>query len=213
MARGPSFTKSDFMRAIRGDSQAQEPQQSGSADAWITELWEDDKRLSSYGHIPTIAARLGCSEQTVRNYAKRKIKGELTKQAVTIQAAIETERQLGFVVRAEFDAGLISDARIGLRANVKLLDVQSIKFALERLDKEHFAARSEMTGADGQNLFDDEARRALAELGQMLDDMGRDPSEAMIDAVNSLKAKLAAIKNRGKPDADDNTFSTERGDD
>lgn len=207
MAGKQSYTKSEVLRAIRADPDAPKAPPSTNDDASILAGWQDDKRFSSYGHIPTIAARLGCSEQTVRNYVNKTIAGELTKKAQDIRAAIEAERQLGFLHRAEFHYELIRDAEKGLHTNVKLLDTPSIRFVLERLDKAHYASRSEMTGADGENLFDDDAQRALAELGQMLDDLGQNPSETMIDAVNAMKSRLEAIKNKGK----DNTPSIERG--
>jgi hypothetical protein len=213
VANKPKFTKGVLLRAIRGDPTQAKPTSNQDDDAWIADLWVDDPRVSSYGHIPTIAARLGCTEQTVRNYANRrnKITGQLTRQAKDIQAAIDAEFTLGLERRADFHTELIRDAERALHENVKLLDTPSIRFALERLDKGHYAVRSEMTGADGKNLFDDEARQALAELGELLDNMGQNPSTTLIDAVNAMKAKLAEIKNKGKPDGEDKPLSTERG--
>ena len=284
MVNKAKYTKSDVLRAIQGNPQAEIIAKSKGDDAWLKDLWLDDLRVSSYGHIPTIAKRLKCSDQTVRNYANQRKRlpeyrilidllkdirlairdsdsrvyelikdvvginqnnrfrisdaienlligladpaaklppllsaiknkiinytwGDFTKQAIDIQTAIADEKERGMIVRADFHIELIRDAEKALHTNIKLMDTASIKFALERLDKLNYAARSEMTGAGGKNLYDDKASKALDELWQMLDDMGKDPSEALIDAVKSMKAKLAAYKDKGK----DNTHSRELG--
>ena len=284
MGNKDKFTKSDVLRAIRGNPEAEIVAKTKGDDAWLKDLWLDDLRMSSYGHIPSIAKRLKCSDQTVRNYAsarerlpeyrvlldtlkqirtairdsdgrvyelvkklseinqnnrflmsdvienllndledpgakfppllaaiKRKIIsntwGEFTKQALDIQSAIEKEKDRGMAVRADFHIELIRDAEKALHTNIQMMDTASIKFALERLDKDNYAVRSEMTGADGMSLYDDDALKALVEMAELLDGDGKNPSESIIDALHKYKMKRVAHKDKGK----DNTHSTERG--
>ncbi len=287
MAKTKKYTTSALLRAIRGDPDADAPvipkDDKGQIDDVAATFIIDD-RLSSHGHIPTIALRLSCSNQTVRNYCtdrerlpehrllndllkqirqgireqddvvydlikgmtaidqvkhfglfsliedlinglgnsdvklypilgalKKKIDaktwGDLTKGAVEIQAAIEQEQEVGLIERVYIRHELMTDAEKMAHLLIKAGDGPMTKFILERLDKENYAARTEMTGADGENLYDDDARKALGELAQMLDDMGKDPSEAVIDAVTAMKSKLAAYRDKGK----NNTHSKEPG--
>lgn len=186
------------MRAIRGDPAASFNPSSGNE---LDDLWVDDLRKSSYGHIPTIAKRLVCSPQTVRNYRDRKnSEGEYTKLALQVQKALKEEEMVKELDHADFNYELISTAEKALLINVKLLNQPAIKFVLERLDKEHYAARTEMTGADGKALFDSET------MG-LLDEMGINVEEAMRVAAQNIKAKLQAAANKGK----DDTHSMERG--
>ena len=97
-------------------------------------------------------------------------------------------RQLAEIQQIKREAATNHDLRIwlaGLKQEADLLGTAAPQ-------------RREITGADGENLFDSDARRALGELGLMLDEMGQNPSATMIDAVNALKAKLEAVKNKGK---------------
>lgn len=283
MANKPKYTKTDVMRAIRGNPEGGKPPTPQGENAWIEALWLDDTSKSSHGHIPTIAKRLGCSDQTVRNYCnererlpeygqlmglltwirkaikesdsgvyepirdmasinqndrfdmdtaikkllnslddpdakfssilaaiKSKIVGNtwggFTKQAMDITAAIEHEKVLGMLAREDFHHELKTKAEIGLMKNIEMLDTPSIKFALERLDKENYAARNEMTGADGEALFDSETMA-------LLEEMGIDVKEALGNAGQAIKRKLIEARNKGKPtDGGNDTHSMERGD-
>jgi len=215
MANKAKFTKSDVLRAIRGNPDNNGPAIPKGADGnddWVAALWVDDARNSSHGHIPTIAARLGCSDQTIRNYASRKDKnGNLTKLAIEVQAAIEQEKQVGMLKRADFHHELKTKAELALLTNIEMLDTQAAKFVLERLDKANYSSRSEMTGADGVALYDTDAQNALAELSVMLEGIGKNPSESIISVVQRMKAQIETMKNKGKPDGNDDTHSMERG--
>lgn len=279
MVNKDKYTKTDLILAIRGDPAASEPEKHTGDNAWIENTWLDDERKSSNGHIPTIAFRLNCSDQTVRNYLAQREKrpeyrfarkaltalrsainadddrelllafndldslnvddlfgidellerfyeddnlllvkkmataiekrkyGGLTRQAVDLQAAIAEEKKIAMLKRADHQHQLITDAELALHVNIKMFDTPSIRFALERLDKGNYASRTEMTGPDGMNLYDDDARNALAEMAQLLDDDGKNPSEAIIDALHKYKAKRIAHKDKGK----DNSLSMRRG--
>ena len=287
MAKTKKYTTSAILRAIRGDPDASPPvipkDEKGQIDE-IAATFVNDERLSSHGHIPTIALRLSCSNQTIRNYCNERERlpeyrvlngllkqvrqdirdnddvvydvikdmaaidqvkhfglsslieelingldnpgvnpntvlrglkkaiygntwGDLTNGALEIQAAIEQEKEVGLIESVYIRHELKTDAEKMAHLLIKAGDGPMTKFILERLDKENYAARTEMTGADGENLYDDDARKKLGELAEILDDMGKNPSEAIIDAVNVMKLKLAEYKDKGK----DNTHSTERG--
>lgn len=293
MVNKARFTKSDIIRAIRGNPDGNAPAPPKDKDGvvdWIAATWIDDERKSSYGHIPTIAARLSCSDQTIRNYAsdrerlpeykmlngilkqvraavketdavvytlikemvainqekkigltgiieqllngldnpvvklnpilveiKNKIAantwGAFTKQAVEIQEAIEHERQLGLIKRSDIQHELKTKAEIALLTNIEMLDVNAAKFVLERLDKPNYAARSEVTGADGVALYDDKGQAALAELMTLLESVGQNPNETIVELARRTKAKIEMMKNKGKDEnvGDNNTHTTERG--
>jgi hypothetical protein len=287
MANKNKFTKTMIMMAIRGNPDLPAPivPKSDDGDDWITAAITDNPQLSSHGHVPTIAGRLMCSEQTVRNYINERERlpehrvllsllknirecirnsdtavyglvkemssvnqgnrfgladavgrliddldnpdaklnpilaeirkqivkntwGDYTKQALEIQESIEHEKHVVYSTACEeIRHEIKTDAQKMLHLLVKSADGPSVRFALERLDKEHYAARNELTGAEGLSLFDDEARKALGEIAELLDETGKDPSEAIIDALHKYKSKLVAHKNKGK----NNNLSTGRG--
>lgn len=199
MANKIRYTQGMLNRAIRGDSGSSfvMPFEKNPGD----NVWIDDPRKSSHGHIPTIAKRLECSEQTVRNYCNRKNSdGELTKLATMVRAAIEQEKDAGLVERADFHHDVVTNAEKVLALHIEALDLNATKFALTRLDKGNYSSRSEMTGADGKALFDGETMA-------LLDEMGIDVEEAMRVAAQSIKTKLQAAKNKGH----DDTHSNEHG--
>ena len=290
MANKAKYTKTELVLAIQGDPEATLPKKTEGEDGWIKDKWLDNRRNSSHGHIPTIAKRLNCSSQTVRNYLSERVRlpefkilnsmlkqiriaikeanddddaihmvyelieemtainvgnrfgllnisndllsaldnpdvkinpilaeikkqiacntwGGFTKQAISLQEVMEQEKKQALIERSDFHHQLITDAEVALLTNVHLLDQRAAEFVLSRLDKLNFSGRSEITGADGVALFDDEARAALAELAELLDDIGKNPSEAIVATVQAMKAKIEAVKNKGKND----THSMERG--
>lgn len=244
MVNKVKFTKSDLMRAIQGNPVAAPPVRftDDDEDSYIKNEWLNDLRESSHGHIPTIAARLRCSAQTVRNYLNERTRlpeykvllgllrqirqaireadsgvfdlvkemavinqddkfqlsdiieqllhglddravklgpilitiknniisntwGEFTQQAIDLQTAVSEEKEHGLIAQAEIRHEIKTDAQKALHVLVKAFDPSSVRFANERLDKENYSGRSEVTGKDGKDLFTAEHLALLAEVG------------------------------------------------
>lgn len=215
MANKPKFTKSVILRAIRGDISLPDPilpkimTDKGEATKVVDEIaaaFFDNPQLSSHGHIPTIAARLLCSEQTVRNYVNRRNKeGKFTKTAIAIQEAIEHEKNVVYSTACdEIRHEIKTDAQKMLHLLIKAGDGASVRFGLERLDKDNYASRTEVASI---SLLDDDALKALGEMAELLDSDGKNPSEEFMNALHKYKAKRIAHKDKGK----NNTHSKEPG--
>lgn len=134
------YTNAEILRAICGNPELYIPPPETEEEQTMSQL-SDNPRLSSYGNISTIAARLDCSSQTVRNYLAKETTG-----GQKLRDAVEQEKRRGELDRAEFHHDLISKAEKALDIRLDILDMQAIKLVLERLDKDNYSSRQELTG-------------------------------------------------------------------
>ena len=137
-------------------------------------------RASSDGHIPMIAARLGCSTSAV--YYNMNDTSDL---AFDICEAIKVEHENMLKLRQNKQPRILANAIDNLHLLVMGMDWQATKFALQTLGKEDYSNRQELTGKDGGGLFS-------ADDLKLLEYYGLKPSQAVQEFIQALRAKADA---------------------
>ena len=132
------------------------------------------------GSLSMIAAYLGCTEQTIRNYAKR------SKRIARELEAAQEDRRVEMFALAE------DGLKMALLEEDWQVKWKAISFVLSTLGRDFYAKRTEVTGADGQPVIQI-SQKAM----DMLDDMGVKTEdvaaqfERMIQAYASEVAEVA----------------------
>ena len=160
MARKKKYSRLAWMRAIRGNPKAR----------------TENGRMSSDGHIPLIAARLACTTSAV--YYNMKDGSGLAEE---ICAAIEEERDNMLKLRQAKQPRILAKAIDNLELLVDACDWRASRFAIERLGKDDYSLRHELTGKDGGGLF------SPADL-ELLKELGMEPSQAVQEFIQALQA-------------------------
>jgi predicted transcriptional regulator len=153
MANKPKFTVSEFVRIVE----------------------------KSDGTVAGIAEIAGVSEETVRNYRKRRKRVAKAMQQIALLRQEERRQE-----REAWRAEMLLLAEENLKMKLVEKDWSATKFTLETLGREEFSKRTEVTATMGILELSAEALEALRLLGI-------EPSAAVAEFEALVKARAAVM--------------------